>query len=134
MANGTAPRSLDDIDIQIEDDGCNNPSYTKTESVIVVGADVGCIKRSSSLTLKRDNSDPNIQTVLWQSVSLVVWPAIDAHSLIQQTVIRCVNGDKCKTATIETQTEFIGGDVATYMKLGQQSPDALQSRNTEVIL
>lgn len=66
MPNGSIARSLEDVDIQIEDDGCYNPSYTKSEAIVPVATtdDERIMKKSSSLKLRRGNSDSNIQTVL----------------------------------------------------------------------
>lgn len=64
--NGSLVRSLEDVDIQIEDEGCSNPSYTKSETIAIApaNADERILKKSTSMKLKRGNSDPNIQTVL----------------------------------------------------------------------
>lgn len=64
--NGSTVRSLEDVDIQIEDEGCCNPSFTKSETVAIapLNDDERTVKKSNSMKLKRGYSDPNIQTVL----------------------------------------------------------------------
>lgn len=134
ITNGSVIRSLDDVDIQIEND--NGPA-TAVATIVPLTDDVRILRKGNSFQMRRGHSDSNIQTVLWQNVSLVVWPAIDADSLVQQTVIRCINNSKSSTVTVETQTEYIGCDVSSYMRLSQQQialADTAQSHSGEVIL
>lgn len=52
--------------------------------------------------------DTSICDVLWHSVSLVAWPAIDINTLIQQVV---GVGQMRQLVTTETQTDIIDCDV-----------------------
>lgn len=60
--------------------------------------------RQSSVKKK----DTHICDVLWHSVSLVAWPAIDINTLIQQVV---GVGQMRQMRTTETQTDIIDCDV-----------------------
>lgn len=67
-ANG---RSVDDVNIQI-DDGCTNPSFTKSEITVAIPIDDNpkinrnskSFSRQNSAASKKSDSDPNVKNVL----------------------------------------------------------------------
>lgn len=61
---------------------------------------------SRQSSVKKKGNNTNVCDVLWHSVSLVAWPAIDINTIIQQVV------GAHQMVTAETQTDIIDCDVA----------------------
>lgn len=51
--------------------------------------------------------DVRVKDILWHSVSLVAWPAIDMNALLQQTIVT----NRREMVSAETQTEIFHCDV-----------------------
>lgn len=96
----------DDVNENISDDTSLASSIVvRRNSVTMTKPNENDVKAptSTSTTIKKKH--------LWHGASLVVWPAVDLNSLIQQTIIRCT--DTCdgkqniQTATVDATSDFI---------------------------
>lgn len=98
--------------IPIQDSTTNNDDHTIdgtkpiNDMVTMKNECNDSANRQSSVKKKGNNT--NVCDVLWHSVSLVAWPAIDINTIIQQQVV----GVDQMMVTTETQTDIIDCDVA----------------------
>lgn len=93
---------------EINNDDDDDQTIDVTKSV----NDMVTIKNECNSSATRQSSvkkkDTHICDVLWHSVSLVAWPAININTLIQQVV---GVGQMRQMVTTETQTDIIDCDV-----------------------
>lgn len=96
------------VTIPIQDINNDDHMIDVTKSV----NDMVTIKNECNNSANRQSNvkkkDTNICDVLWHSVSLVAWPAIDINTLIQQVV---GVGQMRQMVTTEKQTDIIDCDI-----------------------
>lgn len=113
----TSPKELSEevniidkpVTIPIQEISNDDHTIDVTKSVndmVTIKNDCNSSANRQSSVKKKDNT--HICDVLWHSVSLVAWPAIDINTLIQQVV---GVGQMRQMVTTETQTDIIDCDV-----------------------